>query len=134
MPLVNIDLLEGRPSKELGVIADAVHQALVEHLDVPERDRFQIVTQHTGESLRFNRHYLDVERTDSWVMVRVTLSAGRATESKQAFYRRLAELLAERVGLRGEDLAVMLVENTREDWSFGHGQASYLDLPPEAWR
>jgi hypothetical protein len=29
---------------------------------------------------------------------------------------------------------VMLVENAREDWSFGHGQASYLELPPEAWR
>jgi 4-oxalocrotonate tautomerase len=75
-----------------------------------------------------------VERTDRWVMVRITLSAGRATEAKQAFYRRLAGLLADRVGLRGEDLAVMLVENAREDWSFGHGQASYLELPPEAWR
>jgi 4-oxalocrotonate tautomerase len=134
MPLVNIDVLEGRPSEEVSAIADAVHQAMVEHLAVPERDRFQIVTQHTAESLRFNRSYLDIERTDSWVMVRVTLSAGRASEAKQAFYRRLAELLAERVGLRGEDLAVMLVENAREDWSFGHGQASYVELPPDAWR
>jgi 4-oxalocrotonate tautomerase len=134
MPLVNIDVLEGRPSEEVSAIADAVHAAMVEHLDVPERDRFQIITQHTRESLSFNRHYLDIERSDGWVMVRVTLSAGRATEAKQAFYRRLAELLAERVGLRGEDLAVMLVENAREDWSFGHGQASYLELPPEAWR
>jgi 4-oxalocrotonate tautomerase len=134
MPLVNIDVLVGRPSEEVSAIADAVHQAMVEHLEVPERDRFQIVTQHTAESLRFNRNYLDIERTDSWVMVRVTLSAGRASEAKQAFYRRLAELLAERVGLRGEDLAVMLVENAREDWSFGHGQASYIELPPDAWR
>jgi 4-oxalocrotonate tautomerase len=134
MPLVNIDVLVGRPSEEVSAIADAVHQAMVEHLEVPERDRFQIVTEHTAESLRFNRNYLDIERTDSWVMVRVTLSAGRASEAKQAFYRRLAELLAERVGLRGEDLAVMLVENAREDWSFGHGQASYIELPPDAWR
>jgi 4-oxalocrotonate tautomerase len=134
MPLVQIDVLEGRPGEELTAIADSVHEAMVEHLDVPERDRFQIVTQHTEQSLRFNRHYLDVERSDRWVMVRITLSAGRATEAKQAFYGRLAGLLVDRVGLRGEDLAVMLVENAREDWSFGHGQASYLELPPEAWR
>jgi 4-oxalocrotonate tautomerase len=134
MPFVNIDMLEDRPSEEGSAIADAVHQAMVERLEVPERDRFQIVTRHTRASLRFNRNYLDIERTDSWVMVRVTLSAGRATEAKQAFYRRLAELLAERVGLRGEDLAVMLVENAREDWSFGHGQASYIEVPPDAWR
>jgi 5-carboxymethyl-2-hydroxymuconate isomerase len=36
----------------------------------------------------------------------MTLSAGRSTEAKQAFYARLAELLAEAIALRGEDLAV----------------------------
>lgn len=27
-----------------------------------------------------------------------------------------------------------MVENGREDWSFGRGQASYLELPRDAWR
>jgi 4-oxalocrotonate tautomerase len=134
MPLVQIDLLEGRPSEELTAIADAVHEAMVAHLEVPERDRFQILGEHGPDALRFDRHYLDVERTDRFVLVRVTMSAGRSTEAKQAFYRRLADLLADRVGLREEDLAVTLVENSREDWSFGRGQASYVELPPEAWR
>jgi 4-oxalocrotonate tautomerase len=134
MPLVNIDLLEGRPREELNAIAGAVHDALVEELDVPERDRFQILTEHRPETLTFDRHYLDVDRSDAFVLVRVTLSAGRSTDAKRAFYRRLAELLAERVGLATEDLAVALMENSREDWSFGRGQASYLELPPEAWR
>jgi len=31
-------------------------------------------------------------------------------------------------------LAVVMVENGREDWSFGRGQASYLELPRAAWR
>jgi 4-oxalocrotonate tautomerase len=38
------------------------------------------------------------------------------------------------VGLRPEDLAVILVENSREDWSFGRGEASYLVLPRDRWR
>jgi 4-oxalocrotonate tautomerase len=134
MPLVEIHLLEGRPPQELTAIADAVHEAMVEHLDVPERDRFQVLTQHGSQTLQFDRHYLDVERSDGFVMMRVTLSAGRATDAKRSFYRRLAELLSERIGLREEDLAVALVENQREDWSFGHGLASYLELPREAWR
>ena len=66
--------------------------------------------------------------------VRVTLAAGRTDEAKSAFYARLAELLAERIGLRPEDLAVILVENERTDWSFGRGQASYVVLPREQWR
>ena len=64
----------------------------------------------------------------------VNMSAGRTTEAKSACYRRLAELLAERTGLRSEDLAIILVENERTDWSFGRGQASYVVIPREEWR
>jgi 4-oxalocrotonate tautomerase len=53
---------------------------------------------------------------------------------QSAFYRRLAELLAERTGLRAEGLAVILVENERAAWSFGRGQTSYLVLPRDEWR
>jgi phenylpyruvate tautomerase PptA (4-oxalocrotonate tautomerase family) len=105
MPLVNIDLLAGRADRDLRLIGDAVHEAMVEQLNVPQRDRFQVVTQHSAATLQFDRHYLDIERSDQFVMVRVTLAAGRTDEAKSAFYARLAELLAERIGLRPEDLA-----------------------------
>ncbi|WCB93061.1 hypothetical protein DSM104299_01763 [Baekduia alba] len=132
MPLVTVDLRKGSTDPE--VVLTAVHEALVEHLGVPERDRFQILTEHDARTLRFDPSYLDIERSERFVLVRVTLSAGRTTEAKQAFYQGLAELLAQRADLRPEDLAVALIENTREDWSFGRGQASYVELPPEAWR
>jgi len=134
MPLVNIDLLEGRTQEELRLIGDSVHEAMIEQLNVPKRDRFQIITQHTPATLQFDRDYLDIERGDRFVMVRVTLAAGRSADAKAAFYGQLAGLLADRIGLRGEDLAVILVENDRADWSFGRGQASYLVLPREQWR
>jgi 4-oxalocrotonate tautomerase len=90
MPLVNIDLLEGRTQEELRLIGDSVHQAMTEQLNVPKRDRFQIITQHTPATLQFDRDYLDIERSDRFVMVRVTLAAGRSTEAKTAFYGQLA--------------------------------------------
>jgi hypothetical protein len=37
-------------------------------------------------------------------------------------------------GMRPENLAVALVENTREDWSFGNGIAQYVVLPKEEWK
>ena len=100
MPLVSIDLLEGRPGDQLDQICDVVAQAMVELLDVPERDRFQVVTEHRPGGLRFDRGYLDIDRTDNFVLVRITLSSGRSTEAKRAFYARLAELLSERIDLR----------------------------------
>jgi 4-oxalocrotonate tautomerase len=108
MPLVRIDVLRGRPQHELTAIGSCVHQAMVADLGVPERDHFQIITEHDPGRLLF--------------------------EAKQAFYAGLCGRLADTVGLRREDLAVVLVENGREDWSFGRGDANYLTLPPEAWR
>ena len=134
MPLVEIDLLEGRSDAELDAISDAVHEAMVAELDVPRRDRFQLITDRAKGCLRFDRNYLDIDRDEEFLLIRITLSAGRTTEAKQAFYRRLAGLLAERIGMRTENVAVVMVENEREDWSFGRGQASYLELPRDAWR
>jgi 4-oxalocrotonate tautomerase len=134
MPLVTIDLLEGRPSGELEAISEAVHTAMVEHLGVPRRDRFQIITEHRPPSLRFDRQYLDIDRDDGFILIRVMLSEGRDVDAKRAFYHGLAELLAEGIGLRAENLAVVMAENRREDWSFGGGRASYLGLSPDQWR
>jgi len=103
-------------------------------LDVPQRDRFQIITERLPGYLRFDPNYLDIDRDDGFLLIRITLSAGRTTDAKQVFYRRLAELLEERTGMRTGNLAVVMVENEREDWSFGGGRASYLELPRSAWR
>jgi 4-oxalocrotonate tautomerase len=134
MPLVEIDLLEGRSEAELDAISDAIHEAMVAVLDVPQRDRFQIITERPAGYLRFDPNYLDIDRDEGFLLIRITLSAGRTTDAKQAFFRRLAELLAERTGMRAENLAVVMLENEREDWSFGRGRASYLELPRDAWR
>jgi hypothetical protein len=54
MPLVEIDLLEGRSEAELDAISDAVHEAMVAQLDVPQRDRFQLITERSPRHLRFD--------------------------------------------------------------------------------
>jgi 4-oxalocrotonate tautomerase len=134
MPLVRIEVLHGYTAAERKSIGDCVQRAMTETLNVPERDRFQIITQHEPDGFDFNRSYLDIDRSDRFVLVNVTLSAGRDTEAKQAFYARLAELLGEAIDLRTEDLAIVLVENERPDWSFGRGEASYVVIPRENWR
>ena len=63
------------------------------------------------------------------VLVQVFLSAGRNTDQKAAFYARAAHLLAEHARMRPEDVAIVLVENTREDWSFGSDVAPYRAMP-----
>jgi 4-oxalocrotonate tautomerase len=134
MPFVRIDLIRGRPETEIAAISQSVHQAMVECLNVPARDRFQIISEHAPERLLFNPGYLGIGRSAGIVLVQVFLSSGRSTQQKQAFYARAAALMAETAGVRAEDVTLSLVENAREDWSFGLGRAQYLELPREAWR
>ena len=134
MPLVRIDLIRGRSEAQVAAIGDCVQRALVEHMNVPQRDRFQVITEHDARHFAYDRAYLGVERTDGIVFVQVTLSQGRTTVQKQAFYAKAAELLARDAGVRPGDVAISIVESTREDWSFGNGVAQYLVLPKEQWK
>jgi 4-oxalocrotonate tautomerase len=134
MPLIRIDFIQGRLDSVVNAIGQAIHQALVDCFNVPQRDRFQVITEHPPGRLIYDPAYLGVERTDGFVLVQVFLSAGRTTDQKQAFYARVASLLESEAGVRSEDVTVVLVENQREDWSFGQGIAQYLVLPKEEWK
>ena len=94
MPLVRIDLVEGRSAPQVAAISNAIQRALVDCLDVPERDQFQVINEHSPGRLIYNSGYLGVERTEGIVIVQIFLSSGRSTAQKQAFYARAAELLA----------------------------------------
>ena len=127
MPLVRISLLKGRPAELRRKIGDAIHRALVETIDVPQRDRFQILTEHEPGDLVYDSDYLGIARTDQIVIVQITLSAGRTPAQKRALFRRIADNLAA-LGLRREDAWINLVEVAKENWSFGNGVASYAPV------
>jgi 4-oxalocrotonate tautomerase len=124
MPLVRIDILKGRTAAQRRSLGDAVHRALVETIDVPADDRFQVITEHEANGLAYDRDYLGIRRTDDIVMIQITLSSGRTLEQKRNLYSRITENLAT-FDVRPEDVWINLVETARENWSFGLGKASY---------
>ncbi|MET3668006.1 tautomerase family protein [Caulobacter sp. 1776] len=126
MPLVRISLLKGKPPEYLRAIADGVHAALVETFAVPPDDRFQLIDQHEPGTFIYDPDYLGVHRTDDLVMVQIAASATRDTAAKQALYKAIVERLTRDPGLRPEDVMIAIIPNQREDWSFGHGLASYV--------
>jgi phenylpyruvate tautomerase PptA (4-oxalocrotonate tautomerase family) len=126
MPLVRIALRAGKSADDRRAIADGVHQAMVETIDVPLDDRFQIVTEHGPDGLIYDRNYLGIARSDDFVAIQIALRRGRSVTLKQALNRRIVERLADRPGIRPQDVLVTLVENEPADWSFGDGVAQYV--------
>ena len=125
MPLVRISLMQGKPVEFRRKVGEIVYQTMVETINVPPKDNFQIITEHAAEGLVYDPSYLDIARTDDLVVIQITLNAGRTVEKKKALYARIAELLAKSPGLRREDVFVSLVEVPKENWSFGQGIAQY---------
>ena len=125
MPFVEIFVAERRPPAERRRLADAVHRALVRTIDVPLDDRFQSVQIHASADLIYDPGYLGIARSDDFVAVRVTLRRGRSLEKKRALYRAITDEAFAALGIRPEDVLVVLSENDATDWSFGNGEAQY---------
>jgi phenylpyruvate tautomerase PptA (4-oxalocrotonate tautomerase family) len=129
MPLVRISIHKGRTAELRRKLGDAVHRALVETIDVPQLDRFQLLTEHEPGDLVYDPGYLGIARTNDIVIIQITLSAGRTLAQKRKLFRRIADNLAA-LGVRREDAWINLIEVAKENWSFGLGEASYA--PREA--
>ncbi len=127
MPLVRIDLFQGKTPEYHAQIGQIVYRAMIETLNVPKDDRFQIIAEHNKTSLLFDRDYLGIHRSDDCVFLQITLNSGRTVEMKQRFYKAIADGLHETLKLRWEDVVINLVEVQKENWSFGNGEAQYAD-------
>ena len=127
MPLVRIDVLEGRRTpEELRRLADTVHEVMLDDCAAPPRDRYQVLTEHRPGQLICEDTGLGIERTDDLVVLQV-FQQGRSEEQKRALYAGLARRLEEVTGLAPSDLIVSVIGNSREDWSFGMGRAQFLE-------
>jgi 4-oxalocrotonate tautomerase len=125
MPLVRIDLLEGKTPEYRAQIGQIVYQAMLDTLNVPKNDRFQIIAEHAKSGLLFDRDYLGVHRTEDCIFLQITLNSGRTVEMKQRFYKAVADGLHDALKVRREDVFINLVEVSKENWSFGNGEAQY---------
>ena len=125
MPLVQIHLLQGKPAEFRRKVGEIVYQTMLDTINVPPRDNFQIISEHDKDSLIYDSEYLNIQRTDGILIIQITLNEGRTLERKQAFYKQLAERLHEELGIRMEDIFISLVEVKKENWSFGNGVAQY---------
>ena len=125
MPLVRIDLVEGKSPEYRKQAGQIVYQALLDAFAVPKDDRFQIVTEHDKAELLFDRDYLGIHRSDDCIFIQITLNSGRAVEMKQRFYKAVADGLHDTLKLRREDVFINMVEVPKENWSFGNGEAQY---------
>jgi 4-oxalocrotonate tautomerase len=126
MPLTRVAMRRGKAADYRKAILESLYQAMRETFDVPEHDRFMILTEHDENDFVYGAEYLGIKRSDDLVVIQITVSNTRPVAQKQKLYRRIVERLTASPGLRPEDVFINLVEVLPENWSFGNGEAQYV--------
>ena len=91
MPFIRIDLAQGKSPEYRKAVGEVVYQAMRETIDVPENDKFQVITEHPPGGLNLADSYLGNLYSDDVILIQMTISFGRPVEKKQALYRRIAD-------------------------------------------
>jgi phenylpyruvate tautomerase PptA (4-oxalocrotonate tautomerase family) len=125
MPLVRISLMQGKPAGFGKKVGEVVYRTMMETINVPTKDNFQVITERDKNGLVYDPEYLDIRRSDGVIFIQITLNEGRTLEAKKNFYKTLAERLHRELDVRMEDVLINLVEVKKENWSFGNGVAQY---------
>jgi 4-oxalocrotonate tautomerase len=124
MPLLHISMRAGKPAAYRQAILDGLYRAMRDALNVPEDDQFMTITEHDAANFRYGNAY-GVVRSADVVYIQITVFSTRTAEQKKALFRRIAELLGESPGIRPEDVFVLVLDAAKENWSVGHGLASF---------
>jgi 4-oxalocrotonate tautomerase len=128
MPFARIDMIRGNSAEFRQIVGDVVYQAMHEILGAPKNDRFQVIAEHGPEDFIFDPEFLGIHRTRGCIFVQLTLVSGRTLDQKRGFYKRVADDLHTKLGVRREDVCISLVPVNADDWSFGNGESSLVKV------
>jgi phenylpyruvate tautomerase PptA (4-oxalocrotonate tautomerase family) len=108
-------------------LGEIVYKAMRDVINVPDGDKFQVITEHAPEDLNVSESYLGNQYSKDVILIQITLNLGRSIELKKAFYKRIVDDAHEQLKVRPDDVVINLVETAKENWSFGNGVAQYAD-------
>jgi len=99
-------------------ISDAINAGLVEAIDMPPADRFQIFTRHPAGDLVFDTTFPGGIKRERVIYLEVLLSRGHSDEAKGAIGQSINTELV-KCGIRSDDVFIAMKENGSSDWCAG---------------
>ncbi len=117
MPLVRVDMIRGKSPEYKKALLDCIHQGLLESLNIEDWDRFQRIVE-----LDKNDFETAPGKTDSFMIIELTLFPGRTKEQKGKAIEAITRLLGERLGIAPTDVFIVINEPPLENWGMGGRQ------------
>jgi phenylpyruvate tautomerase PptA (4-oxalocrotonate tautomerase family) len=125
VPLVKVEMYEGKPQEYKTAVLDGVHRALVTAFKIMEDDRVQRLYELKPQ--HFERR--TAKYSDNFTIIEITIFKGRSLTAKKNLYREIVKNLAEKPGIKPADVLIVLHEPPLENWGVAGGKpASEVDL------
>ena len=126
MPLVKIELPEGRNKETLLRLQNIVLDSVVRALALPEDDRNIRLIEYEREFFSMKKPYE--------ILIEISLFKGRTFSTKKLLYQTITDYLQE-LGIRKEQVFILLNEQPLENWGVRSGvPASEINLDFETER
>ena len=93
MPFTRVSLRRGKPAASRKALLDGIYDALRAVFDVPENDRFMVITEHDEPDFSYPTEYLGINHSPDIVLIQITVSnTRRALRSRRSIARSLLRL------------------------------------------
>lgn len=123
MPLASIDIFRGRSSSEKQALLQAVHDAMVEALKIPDDDRRYRLREYTREEL-----WVPPGKSEKYTNVEISMFPGRSAGAKRRLYQAIVRNLGA-LGTPPHDVFIVIHEPPMKNWGVRGGvPASEVDL------
>ncbi len=123
MPMVKINMIEGRTKDEKYKIAEVVHEALVKSFKIPDDDNNIRFDEYKEEN-----YILPPGKSKQYVYIEIAVFEGRTLEAKRLLFRLIVDNLSA-LGIKPDDVLILLEEDPMQNWGMRGGiPACDIDL------
>ncbi len=92
-------------------ISNAIHEASVSALGLPEEKRF-----HRLLPLDPWQFISPADRSEKYLIIEVMMFEGRPEDTVKAFYQRVLQNLESHCGVTAQDIELVITESPRKNW------------------
>ncbi|MCV2369390.1 tautomerase family protein [Roseateles oligotrophus] len=122
MPIAKIEVCRPRTAVEVAALIDAVYQAQLIALKVPEDDKQIRYIEYKPE------HFpVPPSKTENYTLVEIQIFPGRSLDAKRNLYNEVARRFGE-IGIQPNDITIILHEPSLDNWGVGGKSASEINL------
>ena len=101
----------------------AIHQALIKTLKYPIEKKFQRFI-----SLESEHFIYPSDRTESYIIIEISMFEGRTKEAKKALINTLFQNINDLCGIDFNDIEITIFETPKENWGIRGKNADELQL------